>query len=216
MVKWHEVDSEPTCHCEIGRQVVAIAPHDANLSALEEVANLNTLFHRSGTLARWSVLFASAAVVLAIDQISKAIVTSTLSLGESWAPIPAIADYFNITRSTNTGAALGILPQAGDLFLVIALVMILAIFIFYRRLPEGHWLERIALGILLGGVTGNAIDRIRLGYVVDFVHVQFKPFLSNVSNLADHSIVIAIGILFITQWLNERTENRQPAPKDQD
>ncbi len=166
---------------------------------------------RSAALPRWIVLLSGALIVLVIDQITKALVMTRLAPGESWSPIPAIADYFSITRSANTGAALGILPQAGDLFLIIALGMIVAIFIFYPRMPAGRWLERVALGLLLGGVAGNALDRIRLGYVIDFVHFQLKPLISNVSNLADHAIVIAIAILFISQWLSDRRKATTPS-----
>ena len=157
---------------------------------------------------QWAVLLGSASIVFAIDQGSKAWVTSTLAFGESLTPVPALRDYFSITPSANRGAAFSIFPQAGDIFLIIALVMIVGILIFYRRVPAGHWVERIALGLLLGGVSGNAIDRIRLGYVVDFVHLQAAFLhLSNVSNLADHSIVLAIAILFIVQWRSSAREH---------
>jgi signal peptidase II len=150
------------------------------------------------------VLLTSALTVFAIDQGAKAWVTSHLNYGETWIPIPALQDFLTITRSSNKGAAFSLLPQAGDLFLLVALGMIVAILLFYRRMPEGHWLDRIALGLLLGGVAGNAMDRIRLGSVVDFVHIQLRPFISNVSNFADHAIVIGIAILFITQWIGNK------------
>lgn len=162
------------------------------------------------TVIHWLVLMGTAGLVLLIDQVTKLLVTEELALGQTWTPIPALADVFAITRSANTGAALGILPQAGDIFLVIALVMMMAIIVFYHRMPPGHWLERIGLGLLLGGAAGNAVDRLRLGYVVDFVHLQFRPFISNVSNLADHAIVIGILILFLVQWTTG--PNRKPAP----
>ena len=130
--------------------------------------------------------------------------TSHMLYGETVIPVPALQDFLTLTRSSNTGAAFSLLPQAGDLFLIIALVMIAAIFLFYRCIPDGHWLERIALGLLLGGVAGNALDRLRLGYVVDFVHLQLRPLVSNVSNIADHSIVIGIGILFVIQWTGSK------------
>lgn len=158
----------------------------------------------------WIVLLGSAAAVFTLDQTTKAWVTSHMGYGETIVPIPALQDYLTITRSSNTGAAFSLLPQAGDLFLIVALVMIVAILLFYRRMPAGHWLERVALGLLLGGVAGNATDRLHLGYVVDFVHLQLRPFISNVSNFADHAIVIGIGILFISQWIGSKA-NVPPA-----
>jgi signal peptidase II len=159
----------------------------------------------------WAVLLGPAAVVFAIDQLSKAWVMANLAIGETITPIPGLADFFAITRSANRGAAFSFLPQAGDLFLIIALVMIAGILIFYRRMQTSRWIERIALGLLLGGVMGNALDRIRLGYVVDFVHLQIKGVISNVSNLADHAIVLGIGILFLVQWLSSRRQTQEKA-----
>ena len=163
-------------------------------------------------LLRWIALLGSAAIVLAIDQVAKAWVTSNLAPGETMMPIPAIANFVAITRSANRGAAFSLLPQAGDLFLIIALAMIVGIVLFYRKMTGSRWIERIALGLLLGGVASNATDRIRLGYVVDFVHLQLQPLISNVSNFADHAIVLGIGILFITQW---RTGKPGPTPESE-
>jgi signal peptidase II len=152
------------------------------------------------TLKRWAVLVGCASLVLAADQVSKAWVVATLAPGESLIPIPALADFFAITRSANQGAAFSFLPQAGTLFLIIALAMIVGIVIFYPRMQGGRWLERIALGLLLGGVMGNALDRIRRGHVVDWVHLQLRPFISNISNFADHAIVLGIVVMFLAQW----------------
>ncbi|HLY26122.1 MAG TPA: signal peptidase II [Aggregatilineales bacterium] len=165
---------------------------------------------------KWAALLGSAAAVFALDQLSKAWVVANLRLGESLTPIPAIGQYFALTRSLNTGAAFSILPQAGDLFLLIALIMIGGIIIFYPRMAEGHWLERFAYGLLLGGVAGNALDRIRLGYVVDFVLLQFRPLISNVSNLADHAIVIGILMLFVAQWQSDRARKNHQVPSTND
>ncbi len=166
-------------------------------------------------ILQWIVLLSSAIIVLAIDQMTKAWVTGHMLYGETLIPIPALQDFITLTRSSNTGAAFSLLPQAGDLFLIIALVMIIVILLFYRRIPNGHWLERIALGLLLGGVAGNALDRLRLGYVVDFVHLQLRPFISNVSNIADHAIVVGIGILFIVQWTGSKAST-PPTPSKVD
>jgi signal peptidase II len=161
---------------------------------------------RSSAVVRWAVLLGPAAVVFAIDQLSKAWVMANLAVGETITPIPALADFLAITRSANRGAAFSFLPQAGDLFLIIALVMIAGILLFYRRMQFSRWIERFALGLLLGGVMGNALDRIRFGTVVDFVHLQIKPIISNVSNPADHAIVLGVGILFVVQWLASRRQ----------
>ncbi len=167
-------------------------------------------------LWQWVALLGSALAVLALDQGAKAWVLSRLRFGESWAPIAALSDFLTVTLSKNTGAAFSIFPQAGNLFLIISLVMIIGIPLFYRRIPRGHWADRIALGILLGGISGNVLDRLRFDFVVDFFHIQIRPWLSNVSNFADHAIVLGIAILFVTQWnsgkkpASETTQHNPP------
>jgi signal peptidase II len=170
--------------------------------------------NRFKPLQRWLILFGCAGGVLFIDQAAKAWVVSNIPLGMSSFPIPALSDYFALTTSQNRGAAFSLLPQAADIFLIIAIVMLFVIPYFYRRLPDGHLAERIALGMLLGGVAGNALDRLRLGYVVDFVHLQFRPFISNVSNLADHAIVLSIAILFIVGMFEKRPVPQPPPAAD--
>lgn len=180
---------------------------------MDEIQSRRPGAERRVAVIRWGVMLGCALVVLAIDQTTKVWVTTNLALGETVTPIPVLADYFSITRSANTGAAFSFLPQAGDLFLIMAIIMSAAILVFYRRLPPGYWLERIALGLLLGGVLGNALDRIRLHYVVDFVHLQLRGVISNVSNLADHAIVVSILILFIAQWIRPK-EEKVPAAEN--
>lgn len=149
---------------------------------------------------RWALLLIPAVAIFALDQLTKAWVLANLAFGQSITPIPALSGLFAFTLSANTGAAFSILPQMGDLFLIIALVMVVGILVFYRRVPFGHHVERVALGVLLGGVCGNALDRLRFGYVVDFFHITIPSVLSNVSNFADHAIVVGIVTLFVIQW----------------
>lgn len=161
---------------------------------------------------RWMALLIPAVLIFALDQFAKAWMLNNLAFGQSVTPIPALQDWFAFTLSANTGAAFSMLPQLGDIFLIVALVMVAAIFLFYRRILPGHWLMRIALGLLLGGVCGNALDRLRFGYVVDFFHVRVPGLISNVSNFADHAIVLGILILFVLQW---RTDSTQSPRTDQ-
>jgi signal peptidase II len=155
---------------------------------------------RDSGVARWLLLLIPAAAIFALDQVSKAWMLNNLAMGQSIRPVAWLGDVLNFTLSANTGAAFSMLPQLGDIFLLIALAMIVGIFVFYRRLPAGHFLDRIALGLLLGGVCGNALDRLRHGFVVDFFHVTIPSVISNVSNFADHAIVLGIIVLFILQW----------------
>ena len=163
---------------------------------------------------RWAALLIPAILVLVTDQLTKSLVMRDVGLGEVVSPIPALAEVFGITFSRNTGAAFSILPQLGDIFLIVALVMITGIILFYRRMGTGHWPERIALGLLLGGTLGNALDRLEHGFVVDWVMLRLPGVITNVSNLADHAIVISVGVLFILQLIPQRTLRKKPEQVD--
>ena len=147
--------------------------------------------------------------VITIDQISKQIVIDNLTWGETTDPIPALSDYFQITHSRNTGAAFGFFQQAGDIFLVIAVVVVIAMLYFYPRIPDEADLTRFATGLVCGGALGNAIDRIRHEYVIDFIHYQLPNVISNVSNLADHAIVLGVFLIIYDSWRQEQREKRK-------
>lgn len=157
---------------------------------------------------RWLLLFAIIIVVLALDQITKEVVLANMLLGESIQPIPAISRFFQFTYSQNTGAAFGFLPQAGDFFLIVAAVVVTVMLFYYPRIPDGMTISRLAVGLICGGALGNAIDRIRHEAVIDFIHYQIPGVISNVSNLADHAIVLGVILIFIDSWRMDRQKSR--------
>ncbi|MEQ8675691.1 MAG: signal peptidase II [Aggregatilineales bacterium] len=159
-------------------------------------------------LKRWLILLGTIVSVLLSDQLSKLWVIDNLLLGESIQPLPFLTPYFQITRSFNTGAAFGFLPEVGDIFIVIAFVVVIGIFFFYPRIPDEAVLTRLATGMVAGGALGNAVDRIIHGHVVDFIHYQIPNVISNVSNIADHAIVGGVLLIIYESW---RLEKRQQA-----
>jgi signal peptidase II len=161
----------------------------------------------------WVLLVAIVGVVLGIDQLTKSWIVQNLAPGDSREPIPALSDFFQITHSANTGAAFGFLPQAGDIFLVVAVVVVIGMFYFYPRLPANALATRIAIGLICGGALGNAIDRLRYDHVVDFIHYQIPGVISNVSNLADHAIVLGVIIILIESWWSERRKETPVNPE---
>jgi len=148
-------------------------------------------------------------MVALVDQVGKALVVDQLAIGQSWAPVPAVSNVFEITRSVNTGAAFSILQGANIPLLVLSLGMLVGLIIFIRRVPAAQKGQIIALGVLFGGVTGNALDRIRVGTVIDFIHWQIPGVISNVSNPADHAIVFSVIALLILQLRAEAIQTRQ-------
>jgi len=146
-----------------------------------------------------------AVLVLLIDQASKHFVIAWLEEGQSWDIVPWLASFFRITHVTNTGAAFGLFPKSGDFFIIVATVVIVAIVLYYRHLPDEQCLVRIALGLQVGGAFGNLVDRLRQGFVIDFIDLNFWP-LHNwpVFNLADGSIVAGVTLLALLMMWEER------------
>lgn len=158
----------------------------------------------SRTLRNWIVLLGMIVTVLAADQVSKHLIIDRLAIGETRQPIPALSPFFQVTRSYNVGAAFGFLPQAGDLFLIVAVVVVIGMLYFYPRLPQEAWPTRLALGLICGGALGNALDRLQFGHVIDFIHYQIPGLISNVSNLADHAIVFGVIVVLLDSWRLDR------------
>ncbi|NLE46383.1 MAG: signal peptidase II [Chloroflexi bacterium] len=156
------------------------------------------------------MLPAVAALVVLADQLSKAAVMNSLPEGQSWSIASWLTPIVQFTHVTNTGAAFGLFPGLGALFVIVSFIVVVAILLYGRHLPTGRWLTRVALGLQLGGAIGNnLIDRLSRGYVVDFIDVQFWP-LHNfpVFNLADTSIVVGVAILcLILIWEDRREQS---------
>ncbi|HEU0074609.1 MAG TPA: signal peptidase II [Dehalococcoidia bacterium] len=139
-------------------------------------------------IRRGAAFFLVAAVVFALDQLTKAAVRDWLAVGESW---PSDGWLVKITHVTNTGAAFGILQNAGLFLTITAVIAIGAILFYYLYPPFEHGLLRVAMGLLLGGAAGNLVDRVRLGHVTDFIDFPRYPEF----NVADSSIVIGLFVL---------------------
>lgn len=120
-----------------------------------------------------------------------------MSLNQS---IPVITNVFHITYVHNFGAAFGLFAHRTGFFIFITTVVVLLIFVFLRHLPKEQKLLRAALVLQLGGATGNLIDRVRLGYVIDFFDLRVWP----VFNVADIAIVFGVGLLILDLTRNAR------------
>lgn len=157
-------------------------------------------------------VFLVAAVVIALDQFSKAIVEARMPLNTTYAPIPSLEAFFRITHVSNTGAAFGLFAQGSMVFTIVAIVVSLVIVFYSFSLPPGLLPLRLALGLQMGGALGNLIDRFRLGHVTDFL--DFGPW--PVFNVADTSIVAGVAILAVLMLLEQRREAVANAAARQD
>jgi len=156
---------------------------------------------------RWGnwLLPVTAALALIADQVSKHIIVNNLHHSQEWTPIPSLQWLFAITYTTNTGAAFGLFPDSSVLFIIIALIVVVAIFIYHRQLAAHQWLLRFSLGLQLGGALGNLMDRLTRGYVVDFIYFKFWP----VFNVADSCIVVGVALMAYFLLKEDKAEKEQ-------
>lgn len=161
-------------------------------------------------MRKWILLLCALGLTALADQVAKHWVVANLALYESVQPIPALAPLFQLTRSSNTGAAFGILPMAGDVLLVMALAIIAGMLWYFRSVSGDSRLAPVAIGMVIGGAIGNIADRIQHGHVIDFIHYQIPNLISNVSNLADHAIVLGVMLIVAESlWRDRRASKRK-------
>jgi signal peptidase II len=127
-------------------------------------------------------------IVFAADQLSKLWVLQKFSPGETW---PLIPEIFHLTYVRNPGAAFGLFANKTPFFIAISLLVIFLIIFGGSLLETRYFLLRLALALQLGGALGNFSDRLRTGYVIDFLDFRFWP----VFNLADMALVLGIVLL---------------------
>lgn len=157
-------------------------------------------------------LFSIAGAIAIIDQTTKYLVRSNLALGDMWSPWEWLEPYARIVHWNNTGAAFGMLQGLGDIFLILAIVVALAIVYYYPQVPKEDWTLRLAMGLEFGGAVGNLIDRLTIGSVTDFVSIWRFP----VFNVADLCITLGAIVLILGVWYREKKENQEAVETEPD
>jgi signal peptidase II len=148
----------------------------------------------------------TALAVLVVDQLAKALVVAAIGVGER---APVLGDLVVLWHVQNRGAAFSLFQDAGVLFYLVTLVAFGMIAYFHRTfVGRGRWLH-VVLGLVLGGTLGNLVDRLRLGYVTDFVSVGIGDLRWPTFNVADASIVV--GILALVAYLTLADPMRREA-----
>jgi len=163
---------------------------------------------------------AVAAMLVVIDQATKAWVVATVPLGVRE---HTLGLGFHITHTRNSGAAFGLLrdlqwvvgPVLIDATVLLGLLnLLVSVALVAYLLLRGQHLDRVtraAAALILAGAAGNMIDRLRLGYVVDFVDFQVGSFDFAVFNVADACIVIGAGLLLLAGFVGDRGARERPA-----
>lgn len=156
--------------------------------------------------------FAVAAAVFLVDQAIKLAVTGPLHIDMLGAVQP-LTPFFALRFVPNVGVSLGLLPADGQVtrWALVAMTGAIALGVAIWMTRETSRPDRVALGFVLGGALGNIVDRVRLGYVIDYadLHIgEWRPFL--VFNVADAAITIGVLVLLVRALLVR--EKPKPVP----
>lgn len=153
-----------------------------------------------------------AGAVFMIDQTTKAWAVRRLRFDGDWALIPG---FLNFAYAQNTGVAFSFLDDHGDagrwgLSAVAGVAAVLVLYYFWR-VPRTHDRLLGALALLLAGILGNVTDRMRLGFVVDFIDVQFGSWHYPTFNVADMAICVGAGLLILDMFFSRKVEKQDEA-----
>jgi signal peptidase II len=147
--------------------------------------------------------------VLLLDAYSKVLVSEALELYRPLEVFP----WLNITLAHNYGAAFSFLSDAGGwqrwFFVTLASAVSLVLLVWLLRLPRKEWVTGLSLSLVLGGAVGNLADRIRLGYVVDFVDVHVGGWHYPAFNVADSAITCGVILLLADALLLSRRRKQR-------
>lgn len=140
----------------------------------------------------WLAPVAIAAAIIGLDQLTKAWIWNMFG-GVENASIPLVGSWLRFTLVYNTGVAFSLFKDIPYLFTIMPVLISIGAIYFYRyHLPHHRPLIQICIGMIIGGAIGNIIDRLRLGFVIDFIHVTWFP---GIFNLADSAITVGVTLL---------------------
>lgn len=150
------------------------------------------------------IVAGTAATLFAADQISKALVVGAFQPGES---VEVVGDLVKLWYVQNSGAAFSLFPGALWLFLPVTVLALGMIVYFFRAFRDRGPAIHVVLGMILAGTLGNLVDRLRLGYVVDFISVGFGNVRFPTFNVADSAVVV--GIILLVAYLTFVDDRRR-------
>ena len=151
------------------------------------------------------------AVIVIVDQATKALVRARLPEHSS---VPVVPGFLDFTHVRNTGAAFGLFASVDSsikaiLLNSVAVVVFLIVSAYALRSSHKSVRLQVGLALILGGAVGNLMDRVRFGYVVDFLDFAVSGHHWPAFNVADSAICIGVGLLFLDMLRNEE----EPAPR---
>ena len=155
-----------------------------------------------------------AALIVTFDQLSKLWIRAHLALGES---LP-LTDRLSLTYVGNTGSAFGLLANRTVLLIIIGIASLLIVLLFLRYLSQVTTLSMVSIGLVWGGAVGNFIDRLRFGYVTDFIYFRlWGDFYWPAFNIADAAILVGVFMLvysFYKSGVFAKENERNQGPRN--
>ncbi len=136
-----------------------------------------------------------AMMVFVVDQLVKYWVVFKFQL-ETRVSVPVLP-FFSLTWVENRGVSMGMLTADTETgrWMLVGMTALIAVVVAVWIRRERHWPEALALGLVLGGALGNIVDRVRVGFVIDFIHLHAGPWSFYVFNVADAAITVGVAIL---------------------
>jgi signal peptidase II len=156
--------------------------------------------------AHWGLFGGLAVAVFVLDQLTKAWIAATIDPNQ---PMQVVGDLVRLIISHNTGALFGLFRDQAILF-ALASIAVIALIVVYHGRSGRNIILSVALGLLLGGAFGNLADRLRLGYVLDFVDAGIGDLRFYTFNLADSAISLSLLLLLLLAF---RPSLGQPAAR---
>ncbi|MDJ0777195.1 MAG: signal peptidase II [Gammaproteobacteria bacterium] len=162
----------------------------------------------TGARLKWLWL---SLLVIVLDQAAKQTAEALLTPHQPVAVLP----FFDWYLTYNTGAAFSLLADAGGwqrwFFTAIAVVVSVVIVQWLRKLARDEWLTALSLSLILGGAIGNVIDRIYLGYVIDYIQVWLGSYPFPAFNIADSAISVGAVLLILSSFVGNKPSSDEAA-----
>jgi signal peptidase II len=150
-----------------------------------------------------------AVIIAALDQLTKWLIQRSISPEDTHV---VIGGFFSLVNWRNTGAAWGIFQHYNLVLTAISVLTVLALCLFRHSFQLNRPGARVALGLIVGGIIGNLIDRIRVGSVIDFLSFYVGPYHWPAFNVADSAICVGVGLYIIASWRSDAAaEKSRPA-----
>lgn len=154
-----------------------------------------------------AIILVVVSAVFVLDQITKAIMIRQIGPDVARSRIEVIPGFFEFRFVRNTGSAFGLFQDQSAIITVLAIGAISFLGIYYLRHGRNDWMIALAIGLQIGGAIGNVVDRLRFGYVVDFIGFPRFPTF----NVADSAITVGVILLMYALLFRDFQHREAPA-----